>query len=1063
MKTRTLLSLLAGCSLVTASAFNREIRIPVPAEPTAALTAPQSLPSRLAPATVQVRQKVTPALTETGAPVFDLPFSDNFSDGDATKANYTFIDLDDDCIVRGESAVYNKWFWKADEKLIQFCVDQENPVPGNDWLMTPGLRLNGKNTYKLAIMVNMGRPSNLRVTVGKSLDPADHTTVLLDLNNITSGWIDVYNAEFSVTEEGVYYIGLYNYTNEDGFYFNLFSIDVVEGESAYKPAAPEQFEAVAGENGSNDVNLSFIAPAVLLTGSPITENILMTVERDGSVIKQMECTPGEKVELTDENVSSGEHTYTVYGTFDDVKGQSSSVTLWVGEDLPAVPVVTKFVTQNRNMDVHLEWNAVTEGLNGKYINPATITYNVYRGSDRNNMVAIATGLTALEYTDTDLSWALGDFQDSFFYGITAENPVGETQSVADIISVGKPYTLPAYESFSNGRLDLNPWLTDPISGSFGWSVVTTSSGMDGHDNDNGLTMFYDPYCGWETTDSRLVSPVFSLEGSAIPTLSFWMYHWLDSSVAYESSTRMFPEIRVDNGEWIPLCDPILAATPEWGWIEHKFNLEAYKDAEIVQFGFRGLTDVSWMYFYFDQISVEDAPANDMQITSFYGSQNGAIEEDMLYGIEYYNHGTEPAKDYVIEFLADGNVVWSTYGEELASGEKGSVVANHSFNAAETGEHQVMARIVYDIDANNSNNESQTLVVNISKSFFPEVSILSGENAADGSVLLTWGAPVLPDPTESVVDGAEEYEPWLINGIGDWITVDGDGLGSGYYIEMPHKWPNCEANQAFIVWAPDEEILATFPYLAPYSGDQCFVSWLAVVSDFWNDPVNNDWLISPEVIGGTKIKFMVKNLSTVDQDDTYEVLYSTTGRNVDDFALLTSGTATSNWVAVEAELPANARYFAIRYTGSFQSGLMVDDIEYTPITGLLEIEGYEVFRNAVKLTDTPVTETTFIDNTASVGNNYYSVAVVYDRGRSNACDPVKVVTTSVATPETDNNVTVYAADGSLVVKTSAAVDVAVYTADGTEVFTGVVNGERTVSLSRGIYLVRAGSQIVKVVL
>ncbi len=68
----------------------------------------------------------------------------------------------------------------------------------------------------------MGAPSNLRVTIGTSTDPATHHEIM-DLKDINESWMTPYKCDFSVKEEGDYYVGLYNYSTKESFYFNLFS------------------------------------------------------------------------------------------------------------------------------------------------------------------------------------------------------------------------------------------------------------------------------------------------------------------------------------------------------------------------------------------------------------------------------------------------------------------------------------------------------------------------------------------------------------------------------------------------------------------------------------------------------------------------------------------------------------------------------------------------------------------------------------------------------------------------------------------------------------------------
>ena len=431
----------------------------------------------------------TKTISRAEAPVFELPYFDDFNNGDATKSNYTFIDVDNDGIVYGESNGSNRWFWKADESLIQHCVDRENPVPGNDWLMTPAIHFDGRHSYNISIVVNMGAYSNLRLTIGKSLDPADHTE-LLDLNGIYDGWMTAYNTDFTVDGEGDYYIGLYNYSTAEGFYFNLFSIDITQGDSSEVPVAPSNLKVLPGENGALSAEISFTAPSKLVNGTELTDEFEVCIERDGESLANVTCTPGESVSYTDNNVAaSGEYEYTVYGEFNGEAGKSVSVKSWIGTDAPKAPSLTALRTVNRNMNVYLEWTPVTESAHGGYFNADDVTYIVYRGYNRNRMEPIASGIKETNFTDTEIGEILNGYQQGYFYGVAAANEGGAALSSADIVAVGEPYTLPQVESFPNGYFNIEPWLTDPISGSFSWSCITSADGMDGHDKDNGLTRF----------------------------------------------------------------------------------------------------------------------------------------------------------------------------------------------------------------------------------------------------------------------------------------------------------------------------------------------------------------------------------------------------------------------------------------------------------------------------------------------------------------------------------------------------------------------------------------------
>lgn len=229
-------------------------------------------------------------------------------------------------------------------------------------------------------------------------------------------------------------------------------------------------------------------------------------------------------------------------------------------------------------------------------------------------------------------------------------------------------------------------------------------------------------------------------------------------------------------------------------------------------------------------------------------------------------------------------------------------------------------------------------------------------------------------------------------------------------------------------------------------------------------MNDDYLISPEVAPGTKVSFMVKGISTIDLDETYQVMYSSTGRRPEDFSAIESSVATKDWTKVEVTLPDDARYFAIRYTASFQTGLMVDDIEYVSANCLLQLVGYDVFRNGVKLNAEPVQEPAFVDTFVPEGTHAYSVAAVYDRGSSNASLPVAVTNSgSSGLDAVGADCTISVSKGSLTINAPQATEVGIYRPDGTSVARITVEGCRTIALPGGLYIIKAGNTISKAVL
>jgi hypothetical protein len=204
-------------------------------------------------------------------------------------------------------------------------------------------------------------------------------------------------------------------------------------------------------------------------------------------------------------------------------------------------------------------------------------------------------------------------------------------------------------------------------------------------------------------------------------------------------------------------------------------------------------------------------------------------------------------------------------------------------------------------------------------------------------------------TNLFFDNFESYNDFLIDGIGDWITLDLDGLqtytgGVGSTLD-PASYPNASDPMAFQIFNPS----TTTPTAAtneadpaagevrnfdPFSGAKFVGSWAGVPAA----PItaNNDWLISPLVTlaaSGNSLKLQVKALSTTYGDESYEIgVYVGSGIPTAsaDFTIL-GGTRTAtypNWEEVLLDLTAYDDMqvrIGIHYISSDVYLLMVDDL------------------------------------------------------------------------------------------------------------------------------------------
>ena len=285
--------------------------------------------------------------------------------------------------------------------------------------------------------------------------------------------------------------------------------------------------------------------------------------------------------------------------------------------------------------------------------------------------------------------------------------------------------------------------------------------------------------------------------------------------------------------------------------------------------------------------------------------------------------------------------------------------------------------------------------------------------------------------EPVVDDFEGYESFIYENIGDYTVVDGDGLTSAGILFV--EFPNMGTPMAFQVWEPlAEGVDVTSNNWKPHSGEKCLVSWAGLSYDGLT-PQNDDYLISPEIIGGTNVSFYATIPTTEYTPETFEVLYSTTTTDVDAFELLaTESVLNVGWKEYSYQLPENARYFAIHYISSNKFALLVDDLSYVPVSAVkdLSVVGYHVYCNGQKLTQTPIVETNY--STPSIEYGAYHVTVVYDKGESFRSNTVRLGTSAVDELNR-NDIRVYGMNGCIMAEGVTGRKISVYGIDGRMLF------------------------------
>ena len=227
--------------------------------------------------------------------------------------------------------------------------------------------------------------------------------------------------------------------------------------------------------------------------------------------------------------------------------------------------------------------------------------------------------------------------------------------------------------------------------------------------------------------------------------------------------------------------------------------------------------------------------------------------------------------------------------------------------------------------------------------------------------------------------------------------------------------------------------------------------------------NDDWLISPQLLGAEQtISFQARVLNPYYDSEEYEVLYSTSGNDPEDFVLLKKVTVrSSEWSRMEYTLPEGARYFAIRCTSAGQFGLMLDDIEYIPAQPTVMLYGYKLYRNGEVLKD-EIGETAYSDSDVHDGETHeYRVSAVYDDGESILSEPVSVeIKPDGIAGVNGDGVSVTARESRIVVDGAASMSVAVCDVEGRLLFRIVSTGHDVFDVCGGVYIVTVGNKSYK---
>ncbi len=975
----------------------------------------------------------------------ELPYSNTF-DTDEEKNQAAIYDANED------NSTFS-FFTHSDTKSMTARYRYSSSNVADDYLVYPGLNLKAGKTYKVSVdaaAYGPNYPERLEVVAGKEAKASQFTIPVIAATDVTTKeFVTLSNTEFTVEEDGTYYIAVHAISDANMFYLYVDNFSVSElDESA--PASVSDLNAVADAEGANKAVITFTVPASDLSGVAISGDLTVVVKREGEEIYSETKAAGAAVVINDDNVpSAGYYTYSVTTFYNGHASNPAEIKIYIGYDTP--DVVNNIIVADKSGSVDIAWDAPTGGAEGYIVNPADYKYNIYPvemipfwGMTFPSTDFEHPYVTGLTETSANVEFNTNEGDHAFtYFAVTAENTTGESEDSYGAVVTGAPFQMPIFESAAGGNLSYW-WGTacDRNNNSLDGGLYLGENASDG-----------DGYCFQMVAETmgwiNLQSGKIALAGTVNPTLTF--------DYAADKATPLTVTVISPKGE-----KDVATLTAGTEYASAKISLVEFTNEDWVRVIITGTFSVAGDAFI-DNIRIFNMLDNNLVAGKIAATSRVTAGDNVVITVAVENQGANVAEAgaYTVDLYCNDAKVQSLSGTALESNAKTTFEFTEATTVMTPSELVWKAVVEFAADEDLSNNTTVNVKTVIKTNSYPAVTNLDGVQV-DNTVSLTWGEPDMSAAAPTVVtDGFEDYEGFTTIA-GEWTFVDVDDAEVGGFqgSDFTVNGVNIlQSKQSF--WVHDVTDGDTWNQtFDAHSGTK----YLAAMFRY-DDGMVDDWAISPVLSGNAQtISFYAKSYSA-DYPEKIEVLYSTGSMNTADFiSVRAAEVVPADWTEYTVELPEGAKYFAIRSCATSSFMLMVDDVTYetSEISTDLAIVGYNIYRDGVKLNAEPVEELTYIDADVTEGEHSYVVTVVYDKGESKISNVVTISVVNGIEAVAAKSTKVSVSDKTITVANAAGKNVSICTADGKVVYNAAGADFARVRVESGVYIVKAGNVVAKTI-
>lgn len=999
-----------------------------------------------------------------------LPYLEAFNYSGEAMWPFTVIDANHD-----ESDYGFRWYFGPNQRAAwYYCTPTAADNGADDWLITPAIAFESDKVYRLQFDTYgyMGGVNAVDVVLGSHPVVEKMTHKIHSVEYETPG----YSASQPYSVECLFIanatdarVGFHNVSNNTDHMF----LDNIYISVYGTTGIPESASDLNAELADGGVKLTFKAPSLTAGGqklSSLKDVKIYRTNADGEVLKTFTApAPGEALEFVDVNYGTGLKTYMVVASNDEGAGMQATVSINTYADVPRAVENFTMIPHNGWSDAMLEWNypASMTGVNGGILTEEDITYDIYRTLNGSTAL-IAQGISGTSYFDNTCSSSMPEGRRQVYvsYRIVPRTNGGEGQaSTTDQVLMGLSYQLPFNESWKMQSQQNYTWTMQNCSTGSSWYICSSTAYdpfANCQDGDYGQVSFSGARYGYSYGD--YISPRIDVSNYANTKVSFYLYRSNDSKT--QGSSVQIGFISEDAGREI-LPTKYEVYNTENGWEQYTVDIpEKYAKSNRLSVVFSATTANYKGQIHIDNMSVTgEQPQKEIKAERIVGGERCLIGSRNTYDVEVANIGTEDVSNITVNFYADGELVGTETIATIAAGE--SALAPFAYTPSlNNNERTILLKGVASCDEDGSaENNTIEATVHLTAPMLPYVTEITGDSPDTQSARIMWTEPVAYPHSESTTDDVDSYTAFAIDNIGDWITVDRDkqitaqiSLGSGAL-----TWDHAGEPQAFIVFNTAQA--GTSAVIKPRSGSQCFISFAARSQ-------NDDWLISPQLSGEAQtISFYAKCAYTTDLNERFELWASSGSPEVSDFSCISGDSPVivssyDDWTRYSFKLPEGTKFFAIRCVSSMQTGLMIDDITYSPMHPAVELWGFNVYRDGEKITPTEYGDYEYIDKGLEYNRTYsYAVSAVYDAGESIFSPVVDIKidgSSAIDGVSADGSDTdIHAVAHGISVKAPAGALVSVNSVDGKVLYLLESAGSQTLPVAKGVYVVKAADKVVKI--